>query len=299
MKTSIPAHRVVNRLALCMALFVAFSLQSASQNNLTIGQVYDYNSGDQFHYYVYGAPPNATRFTITGRQASAAGDSVQYFRHYDNYSSQLSWDPEPHLEYYFQSYDDTLLITNPDSLISSLFGGYATNDTLGSWFADTTLLSATWCDVLCYSYSACLACNFEGHYYEGEYGAGIGLVRQLHQYPGWPATDYRYLLRYYKKGGTACGSPDFTTQSAATYLRSTAAEVSVFPNPATTQLHISQALPRTKTAFRIYSLAGKQLLQGSLPASEQSVDISALPAGMYFIQLSCDDTNAWLPFVKQ
>jgi hypothetical protein len=104
-----------------LLILTVFIPEVKSQTTLTIGQVYDYNINDQFHYYIYGVPPNATRFTIVDKQFSPLHDSVTYVRHFDNYSSRVIADPSPHLEYFFNSYTDTLIITNLDLLISDQF----------------------------------------------------------------------------------------------------------------------------------------------------------------------------------
>ena len=63
----------------------------------------------------------------------------------------------------------------------------------------------------------------------------------------------------------------------------------VYPNPANGVLTVSVRLPQCdspttgQTAYRITNLMGQTLLQGHISAETQQIDISNLPAGMYFI----------------
>ena len=63
----------------------------------------------------------------------------------------------------------------------------------------------------------------------------------------------------------------------------------VYPNPARGVLFVR--LPQCdspttdKTEYRITNLTGQTLLHGNINAENQQIDISALPAGMYFISV--------------
>jgi hypothetical protein len=65
----------------------------------------------------------------------------------------------------------------------------------------------------------------------------------------------------------------------------------VYPNPAKGILNVSVRLPQcdsptaTKNAYRITNLMGQTLLQGTLTAENQQIDITDLPSGMYFISV--------------
>ena len=65
----------------------------------------------------------------------------------------------------------------------------------------------------------------------------------------------------------------------------------VYPNPANGVLTISVRLPQCdspttgQTAYRITNLMGQTLLTGNISAETQQIDITNLPAGMYFISV--------------
>ena len=61
----------------------------------------------------------------------------------------------------------------------------------------------------------------------------------------------------------------------------------VYPNPANNILFVETRLIASLPAqtYRITNLMGQTLLQGSITAESQQIDISSLPAGMYFINV--------------
>jgi hypothetical protein len=65
----------------------------------------------------------------------------------------------------------------------------------------------------------------------------------------------------------------------------------VYPNPANGVLTVSVRLPQCdspttgQTEYQISNLMGQTLLQGRISAETQQIDISTLPAGMYFISV--------------
>jgi hypothetical protein len=65
----------------------------------------------------------------------------------------------------------------------------------------------------------------------------------------------------------------------------------VYPNPANGVLTVSVRLPQCDSPttgqkeYQISNLMGQTLLQGHISAETQQIDISTLPAGMYFISV--------------
>ena len=62
-------------------------------------------------------------------------------------------------------------------------------------------------------------------------------------------------------------------------------EVSVYPNPVTDIVNIRIAGNKKGEVFSISNLAGKQVLTGKLEDEINSVDLSGLNSGLYFVQL--------------
>lgn len=281
-----------------LLILTVFSAEVKSQTTLTIGQVYDYNINDQFHYYTYGVSPNATRFTVTDKQFSALNDTVTYVRHFDNYSTQVISDPSPHLEYFFDSYTDTLSITNLDSLISDQFSTWTTNDSLGDWFNDSSYISSQWCGILIYEYSACLGCNFEGNSYQGQYGQGVGLIKQIHQSPAWPQIDYQYYLKYYKKGTVSCGTPDLTTVGIKEPLKKVA-DFFIYPNPVESTFTLQNESPYDNFQCSLQNLLGQIIMTINLRGETNIIDISKFEGGIYQLVITTCDKISTIKIIKE
>jgi hypothetical protein len=281
-----------------LLILTVFSAEVKSQTTLTIGQVYDYNINDQFHYYTYGVSPNATRFTVTDKQFSALNDTVTYVRHFDNYSTQVISDPSPHLEYFFDSYTDTLSITNLDSLISDQFSTWTTNDSLGDWFNDSSYISSQWCGILIYEYSACLGCNFEGNSYQGQYGQGVGLIKQIHQSPAWPQIDYQYYLKYYKKGTVSCGTPDLTTVGIKEPLKKVA-DFFIYPNPVESTFTLQNESPYDNFQCSLQNLLGQIIMTINLRGETNIIDISNFEGGIYQLVITTGDKISTIKIIKE
>jgi hypothetical protein len=287
--------RSLLRILLILTVFV---YEVKSQTTLTIGQVYDYNVNDEFHYSTFGVPPNATRFTIVEKQFSPLNDTVTYVRHFDNYSSQLISYPSPHLEYFFSSYNDTLSITNLDSLISDQFNTWPINDTLGDWFNDTSYISSQWCEILIYEYSVCLGCNFEGHYYQGQYGQGVGLIKGIHQWAIWPPLDYQYVLRYYKKGAVSCGTPDLTTVGIKEPLKKFA-DFLIYPNPVESTFTLQNKSPYDNFQCSLQNFLGQIIMTINLNGETNKIDISHVERGIYQLVIKTGDKISTIKILKE
>ena len=68
--------------------------------------------------------------------------------------------------------------------------------------------------------------------------------------------------------------------------------VSVYPNPSKDKIMIQSVENLTNTKVLVYNLTGQQVLSTKI-SSENSVDLTALPSGVYNLQL---DSTATKPF---
>jgi sugar lactone lactonase YvrE len=59
---------------------------------------------------------------------------------------------------------------------------------------------------------------------------------------------------------------------------------SIYPNPATEELHIEHTTPNT--AYTLNNLVGAAVLQGTLPHTRNTIPLRSLPPGMYILQLT-------------
>lgn len=65
-------------------------------------------------------------------------------------------------------------------------------------------------------------------------------------------------------------------------LASTQKHISVFPNPAVSELNINNINPKD-ASYQLIDLMGKKHLQGKLAAINNSIDVSAIKGGIYFL----------------
>lgn len=74
--------------------------------------------------------------------------------------------------------------------------------------------------------------------------------------------------------------------------------LSLFPNPVTNTLHIQNPLA-SEVSYRVYDLAGKQLLAHHQTGKSHSINVSALAKGMYLLEATHNNNTAALQFVKE
>lgn len=75
--------------------------------------------------------------------------------------------------------------------------------------------------------------------------------------------------------------------------------ISIFPNPTEDFLNIKNDLTTT-LQWSVFSCEGRLLLSGSAQASQlQTIDITALAKGLYFIKLSDSKTSFTRKFVRK
>lgn len=93
---------------------------------------------------------------------------------------------------------------------------------------------------------------------------------------------------------------NFTTNETEVSVGATpqAIVAKVYPNPAVDQLNV-QVDNNSVKQLVVYSLNGQVVSNQAVTSSVTSVNISALPAGTYLLQLIGDAQNATVKFVKQ
>ena len=77
-------------------------------------------------------------------------------------------------------------------------------------------------------------------------------------------------------------------------------EFSIYPNPATNQVTIDYCpYPSSENHLVIYNINGVELLNQHFKKGETLIDISAFPAGIYFMKLVVDNITALKKIIKQ
>jgi hypothetical protein len=72
-----------------------------------------------------------------------------------------------------------------------------------------------------------------------------------------------------------------------------------FPNPVSRFVSVKTPWPFSKgIPYVVYGSSGKLVLEGEV-YSEERIDLSGLPAGLYFLELLTDNRNARIPIIKK
>ena len=296
-------HRI--RTLLFIGILIFGIPSSHAQDLMSIGEVFDYEVGDRFHYRSESpmVPPNADRVEIIGKYYSTNTDTVFYVRFHDAYATEVIWEPEPHLEYTFWTKTDTMWYVMLDSSVT-YYQWWASYDT--SMFSYDTLIydSEDYCDSTINGYE--YATNyFEPDVYKVEYGKGIGQVWYWYSSGSAPnpgvQTDYG--LFYYQKDGIDCGIPDSITVSIQSHSNFPK-NLQAYPNPFNTTTTIEYSLDaNSKIQITIYNIVGEvvyNIERVETPGIHKVIwSPRHLPGGMYYAVLRSEEVVEVLKILKQ
>jgi Neuraminidase (sialidase) len=92
-----------------------------------------------------------------------------------------------------------------------------------------------------------------------------------------------------------CKNLNFETSSTAIEEVNTASNsISIYPNPATNSITISKSTSESTDGY-IYNITGKTMMKLNLTNQSNTIDISTLPSGLYFVLLDNQSTK----FIKR
>ena len=254
-----------------LLLLVSGNLKA--QTALTVGEVYDFNVGDEFHYhhsehrsYPYNfSDAYQKAIVVLAKNYSANFDTIFYT--YQN----TDWNYSPYQNLVVYKIDTTHQfvtglgnpqITGGPITYSMGYNGRVVNNKTNnySWFEPE------------------YGCDWTEHYSESCV-EGCGYYLNVENYCNGSQMSYLHEhLEYFKKGeetwGTAVGIMPNEPMGMGSSI--------VYPNPATTQLHITSTIPAT---FVLSNLLWQVVEQASLGGGTVQVSVLGLPAGTYFYQI--------------
>lgn len=286
-------YSVINKLLLLKKRNLVFFLLCILQYSVfaqfpsTIGEIFNYEAGDEFHKHgiIPSTEPNAQRIKIIDKFYSNSEDTVFYIASYSNYHSIWLEYPQPHLEYSFDNYIDTLFYTHLDSSILSyviLDQQIDTTDTLIklSYSLETnTNLCESYTDKI----SVFKGFGGFGDTYTYFFSKGLGLTQTDFWYEG--SGNYIYALFYFKKAEYSCGTSDLTgidPYRGFNYKNI----LNIYPNPASEYIEIKGIEINRNDKISIYLSSGK--LIASPTFTNNKINISHLKNGIYYIKLIRD-----------
>jgi hypothetical protein len=269
----------------CLILLAIIGVKIYPQDILTIGEVFDFNIGDEFHIKsnLQSQPPNALRLKVIEKSYSQDNDTVFYKIARNNYTSTFYNEPEPHIEYSFTKDTVENYYTKLDSSIFTFYS-HLHYDTIAknydSYFTYDSILenSEDFCDLLVNGYECGLG-DFEPNIYKYKFGKGIGLIGEFFMEGmsgGNPTIDNS--LFYYKKHNGACGTPDNTTSIQKNDLTDI---IKIYPNPVDDILNI-ELTNNEKVIFRLFDSNGKLHVE-KLIENNDNINVSRLAEGLYFL----------------
>lgn len=251
-----------------------FGLKVQAQRILTIGEVYDFDIGDEFHYenHAFGyPPPSGTNKIITNKWLDPLFYTVRYevkSIHYKPFWVGLST-----LEYNVWSTTDTVVYTHLNDSCFTFFQFSFPVDYF--YYYDS---ANTWVCGWQYSPNP----MFEPNYYWSIFGEGIGKVDYGEASTSNQEVDGQWLV-YYSKTNKTWGKP----REVPTSIQDVIVEhIKVFPNPFMDYINVSVA--QESGIIRIYNLMGKVVLNVPILSKVNEIDMTKLPRGIYIIKIESD-----------
>ncbi len=272
----------IRTVILLWLLFSGFSFTNAQQIS-TVGEIYDYEVGDTFHFDFWATSPISgaswiKNITITNKSYSLNNDTVFYERAIAY--QELSINP------IIEFYNDTVIYTDLDSLINM-----GVIDTIYSnpQRYNGRLINGhhDW--------------RYWGYWYI-EYVIGCGRV-YLYLNDDWDEIYSEEELIYYKKGDEEWGTPHVIVEVEE--LGRVNSSLKCYPNPFTTSTTIEYELTEPSLVqLSIYNAIGETIYvaqEGIKQQGKHSITWSpeSLPEGMYYAVLRSEEGVSVVTMVKQ
>ncbi len=254
-----------------ISLILFFTPGLKSQDISTVGEIYDFETGDIFHYEgkYYGEYKKAI-YEITDKYYSTDNDTVYYIRSYQRlwqYTGDTTWN--------YSSGTTTDTYSQLDSLIND---GEITNVYIDPQTGRITN-----------QYSPC-DCEFLN------FTEGLGLTYDYF-WDGIVIRDYK--LVYYKKGEEEWGNPLNLFTGIKKKDKQTNFEI--YPNPALNSTNIDLTnCDKNFIRVNILSISGNIMESVSIENNKiNQIDLSGLESGVYIIELNTSDNKYYRKIIKQ
>jgi len=246
-------------------------LKTVSQEISTIGEIYDYEIGDIFHfqYYNVGYFLSITKIQIIDKYYSQNNDTLIYVRDINyKFVQDTSWQ--------YSYYIDTVFYTCLDSLINN---GNIDEVYSFSYYYNGRIVNEV-------EYTIPL----EYHHFK-KFVTGCGLA--YHWWWDGPSNDYIDELVYYKKGDEEWGTPLWVSLEDQVNNNHS---ITIFPNPVENYLNISSEKKISK--IQVYTINGKCIIDSEY--TEKLIDLRYLTSGIiYIIAVKIDDQIIYKKFIKK
>lgn len=265
--------------------FAIITIQTSklkSQTISTVGEIYDYEIGDIFHFITDidvnwgGHDSILQKIEIINKYYSQNNDTVFYLRDVLRWKKIL-----PSTSWVFDNYQNVVSYTDLDSTI---FSYNLPNPPYTTYiYSDTNKYNGRQINRIRFMIPE----ENENNYYVN----GCGIAHYSWQF-SQTLSGRTISLIYFKKGLEEYGSSNMISTDITEYVDK---HLSIFPNPVSNQLTIvsSQAINKVE----IIDLTGK--LIKTFKENTGILDVSDLNSGIYFIKLIADEETITKKFVKE
>lgn len=261
-------------------LILSISVSSTglkSQDISTVGEIYDYEIGDIFHFYFLGNGPgfgdaSITNIEILNKYYSRNNDTMFYIRDIDRMTSSME-NPDWVYDYYI----DTIFYFNLDSLINM--------GQIDSVYTDLDLYNGRLINYVTIE-------EYSTTFKSFAVGCGQTINRYIsHDF----TTEAETRLIYYKKGNEEWGNQIIVSIFNP---HSNNSDIIVYPNPAKSIINIISKNGKTFD-LKIFTLFGELVKTIKLNSELKTIDISKLKAGIYLLVIRKNDKIIYKKLIKE
>ena len=275
-------------------IILLLSIESfTAQSYLTIGEVFDFNINDEFHYTKENQPSNGERITVIDKYYSINSDTVFYTLHHDIYNVIPDYSVSPPGSIYvFDTIIETIFYSN---LIMPIYYMWPQNDPEFVFYDSIKELDTNFCDIEMNSYYI-QQYSFEPSWFKRSYGRGIGITLDYWHYQGNGVSQFPVWERmiYYKKDSMNCGSPDLTSLGL-TNLNGQE-DFFIFPNPSDGIISINN-ISSQKINIKVFNATGELKYKEQNISSE--IDLSNLSNGIYILEIEINSQLYYERLIKK
>jgi len=259
-----------------------------STPNFDVTRVYDFEVGDEFHFYNFYLIGNSgdkkyQNYTILNKAVDSINQTFTYtYRFAEEYHKDYG--PNQSWTYTYDTIQRTYdwwpiaLDSTPYSLGA---GGYS--QFADSWNATGRPAYGLQAGPFIVFSDTCFSTSsFDPAWHNETYVEGLGCVRSVsNSSQSGTTTSNGYYLTYYNKGGQTWG-----TAYNVGVEEHALEKITVFPNPAADVLRLSGIYSNKPLHYVISDLSGKMLQTGFVSALDPEIDIRNLPAGVHLLTLN-------------
>lgn len=275
-------------------IILLLSIESfTAQSYLTIGEVFDFNINDEFHYTKENQPSNGERITVIDKYYSINSDTVFYTLHHDIYNVIPDYSVSPPGSIYvFDTIIDTIFYSD---LNMPIYYMWPQNDPEFVFYDSIKELDTNFCDIEMNSYYI-QQYSFEPSWFKRSYGRGIGITLDYWHYQGNGVSQFPVWERmiYYKKDSMNCGSPDLTSLGL-TNLNGQE-DFFIFPNPSDGIISIDN-ISSQKINIKVFNATGELKYKEQNISSE--IDLSNLSNGIYILEIEINSQFYYERLIKK